>query len=43
MDAGARYYADASIASGHVYYYRVGIYKDGDILVYSNSVKVVVP
>ncbi len=42
VDAGSRSYVDDSVSSGHTYYYRVGIYKDGSILVYSNAVKVVV-
>jgi hypothetical protein len=36
-------YADGDVASGHTYYYRVGIYKSGSILVYSNAVKVTIP
>ncbi|MDI6831033.1 MAG: hypothetical protein QME88_06820 [Actinomycetota bacterium] len=43
VDAGSRSYADTSVSSGHAYYYRVGIYRDGSILAYSNAVKVVVP
>ncbi|NPV59099.1 MAG: hypothetical protein HPY75_05485 [Actinobacteria bacterium] len=43
VDAGSRSYADTSVSPGHTYYYRVGIYKGGSILVYSNAVKAVVP
>ena len=43
VDASARSFVDTSVTSGHTYYYRVGIYKDGTIVKYSNAVKVVVP
>lgn len=43
VDAAARSYVDASVISGYTYYYRLGIYKDGGIIKYSNAVKVVVP
>ncbi len=43
VDASARSYADTAVASGHTYYYRVGIYKDGAVVKYSNAVKVVFP
>ena len=40
---GQNYYTDTSVVSGKTYYYRVGIYKDGGIVKYSNAVKVTVP
>ncbi len=43
VDASARSFADTAVTSGHTYYYRVGIYKDGTIIKYSNAVKVTVP
>jgi len=43
VDASARSYTDTGVVSGKTYYYRVGIYKDGAIVKYSNAVKVVVP
>jgi hypothetical protein len=43
VDAASRFYADTSVTSGKTYYYRVGIYKDGTIIKYSNAVKVTVP
>jgi hypothetical protein len=43
VDASARSFADTAVTSGHTYYYRVGIYKDGTIVKYSNAVKVTVP
>jgi len=43
VDASARSYTDASVVSGKTYYYRVGIYKGGTIIKYSNAVKVVIP
>jgi FecR protein len=36
-------YTDADVVSGHTYYYRVGILKDGSILKYSNSAQVTIP
>ncbi|MEW6555212.1 MAG: fibronectin type III domain-containing protein [Actinomycetota bacterium] len=43
VDASARSFTDTGVTSGHTYYYRVGIYKDGTIIKYSNAVKVTVP
>ncbi|MBN2025604.1 MAG: hypothetical protein JW854_02410 [Actinobacteria bacterium] len=43
VDASARSHTDTGVASGKTYYYRVGIYRDGTIVKYSNAVKVVVP
>ena len=40
---GQNGYTDGSVLPGKTYYYRVGIYKDGSILKYSNSVQVTVP
>jgi hypothetical protein len=43
VDAAQRSYIDSTVASGHTYYFRVGIYKDGTIIKYSNAVTVTVP
>jgi hypothetical protein len=43
VDAAQRSYNDATATSGHTYYFRVGIYKDGTIIKYSNSVKATLP
>jgi hypothetical protein len=43
ISCGQSSYADGDVLSGHTYYYRVGIYKGGDILAYSNAVKVTLP
>lgn len=40
---GQNYYTDTSVVSGKTYYYRVGIYKGGAIVKYSNSVKLTIP
>ncbi len=36
-------YTDTNIKSGATYYYRIGIYRDGAIIKYSNAIKVIVP
>jgi ferric-dicitrate binding protein FerR (iron transport regulator) len=36
-------YADTDVLSGHTYYYRVGIYKGGTIIKYSNSATATLP
>ncbi len=43
VDASQKSYADSGVTSGHTYYYRVGIYKDGAVIKYSNAVKLTVP
>lgn len=40
---GQNGYTDGDVKSGNTYYYRVGIYKDGSIITYSNSVQVTPP
>jgi hypothetical protein len=40
---GQNGYTDSSVQPGKSYYYRVGIYKDGSILKYSNAVQVTIP
>jgi hypothetical protein len=40
---GQNGYTDTSVQPGKTYYYRVGIYKDGSILKYSNAVQVTMP
>jgi len=40
---GQSSYTDGDVKSGNTYYYRVGIYKDGSILTYSNNVQVTLP
>lgn len=40
VDASQRSFQDSSVVPGHTYYYRVGIYRDGAIVKYSNAVKV---
>jgi hypothetical protein len=43
VDAAARSFTDTGVISGKTYYYRVGIYKGGTIIKYSNAVKLVIP
>lgn len=43
VDGAQRSYADAAVTPGHTYYYRVGIYKDGAIIAYSNAVTLTLP
>jgi hypothetical protein len=43
VPAGQYYYTDTSVVSGKTYYYRVGIYKGGTIVKYSNAIQVTVP
>ena len=43
VPAGQYSYADTSVVSGKTYYYRVGIYKGGAIVKYSNAIKITIP
>jgi hypothetical protein len=43
LQYGTFSYRDTEVKPGGTYYYRVGIYKDGAVVVYSNSVKVTLP
>lgn len=41
--ADTRSATDASVEGGHTYYYRLAVYNQGEVLGYSNAVKVTVP
>ncbi len=43
VDAAKRSHTDTGVVSGKTYYYRVGIYKGGAIVKYSNAVKLTIP
>lgn len=40
---GSTNYTDSDVLSGHTYYYRIGIYRNGSIIKYSNAIIVTMP